>query len=525
MVSYYNHLKSTKSIGEQIINSLKPTFRSSAIFPVLHNKDFSSKVLFMGYWLLKRHIKEIGLLYTLRDESGAILDRKYILVESAKAFSIELNEFSAVIATDDFIGSLEMEVFSTQDLVFPYPAFVLVYYNDNFSTAVHTTGRIYNDIEDLSRHAEYVVAESGFDIHSSDNLSPFIALSNGSIANEHPMIRYEVITSDHRSHKGGFSIAPLAPYATTFVKLKEHINLTELLHGEPGTIKISHNMQGIFPRFVAGNFEEKAKAISITHTYYDSSQMTDANAYWNRKEDIFIDSSSAVPLYVDGDFYTRLAVYPVISPSEFKISLAFYDEGGNLLSYVKDYFLKVDHGQYDQIDFKKIVREQNIDPAAAKSVKLICNWDDKDKIPTRVKFGLNVDMENRLSELPSNICFAMSPGNPLDLKKKTSFHWAPFINIGKSDLVLINTSTLKEYNMPAHCNVSFHREQDAESIKRTITIPANGTATISIDKDPELKAFFDGRSGWMASLADNTFIKGYYFDFFENGNVAADHVF
>ena len=46
-----------------------------------------------------------------------------------------------------FPGSLELEVFSTGDLVFPYPAFVLSYCDDEISTVVHTAGRIYNDYE------------------------------------------------------------------------------------------------------------------------------------------------------------------------------------------------------------------------------------------------------------------------------------------------------------------------------------------------------------------------------------------
>src|SRR4051812_14741519 len=123
MRSYYNHLQAVKSIGEEVLLTQKPTFRSSAIFPVVHTNDYSSKIIFMGYWLLKRHIKEIGLLYTLRAADGTILSRKYLLINSAKAFSIQLSEFSNVIG-ENFTGSLELEIFSTQDLVYPYPAFV-----------------------------------------------------------------------------------------------------------------------------------------------------------------------------------------------------------------------------------------------------------------------------------------------------------------------------------------------------------------------------------------------------------------
>ncbi|MGB8101427.1 MAG: hypothetical protein WCE96_07090, partial [Nitrososphaeraceae archaeon] len=94
----------------------------------MHTKDYSTKILFMGYWLLKRQISEIGLLYTLRASDGDILSRKYLMINTVKAFSIDLNEFrdelKSKMNVDDFRGSLELEIFSTKDLVFPYPAFV-----------------------------------------------------------------------------------------------------------------------------------------------------------------------------------------------------------------------------------------------------------------------------------------------------------------------------------------------------------------------------------------------------------------
>jgi len=130
MKSYYNHLQSIKNDGELLAPNQKPVFRSSAIFPVLHNEKQSAKVVFMGYWLLKRGITEIGLLLTLRNDEGEIILRKQILIDKAKAYSVSMSDFFT--EPSDFVGSLELEIFSTRDLVFPYPAFVLVYFGENF---------------------------------------------------------------------------------------------------------------------------------------------------------------------------------------------------------------------------------------------------------------------------------------------------------------------------------------------------------------------------------------------------------
>ena len=47
-----------------------PVNRSSAIFPFLINDNVQTNILFLGYWFLKRNIKEILLVSTLRSKSG-----------------------------------------------------------------------------------------------------------------------------------------------------------------------------------------------------------------------------------------------------------------------------------------------------------------------------------------------------------------------------------------------------------------------------------------------------------------------
>ena len=59
MKSYYQHLRSTQEFGEKQNLLKKPVLRSSAIFPVIQNDHYSTTIHFLGYWLLKRNLKEI----------------------------------------------------------------------------------------------------------------------------------------------------------------------------------------------------------------------------------------------------------------------------------------------------------------------------------------------------------------------------------------------------------------------------------------------------------------------------------
>jgi len=92
MKSYYQHLSSIREFGEKENILKKPILRSSAIFPVIHNKFYSSSIHFLGYWLLKRNIPEVTLFITLRNADGNTLSRQTQIIDSAKAFSINLDE-------------------------------------------------------------------------------------------------------------------------------------------------------------------------------------------------------------------------------------------------------------------------------------------------------------------------------------------------------------------------------------------------------------------------------------------------
>ena len=77
MKSYFQHLRSTQEFGETHISIKKPILRSSGVFPVIHNQNYSTSIHFLGYWLLKRQIPEVTLTITLREMSLDHLFHEY----------------------------------------------------------------------------------------------------------------------------------------------------------------------------------------------------------------------------------------------------------------------------------------------------------------------------------------------------------------------------------------------------------------------------------------------------------------
>ena len=115
--SYYKHLSSRMEYGENEEITKKPILRSSGIFPVVKNQNYSSRILFLGYWFIKRNIPEVGLIITLRDQKGKILQRKMQSIDSVKAFTIELDTLLNEINynSEEFLGSIEAEFNTTRE--------------------------------------------------------------------------------------------------------------------------------------------------------------------------------------------------------------------------------------------------------------------------------------------------------------------------------------------------------------------------------------------------------------------------
>ena len=525
MKSFYKFLSSRQEYGETLDASRKPVFRSSAIFPIIRNDYYKSSILFLGYWLIKRNISEINLLMTLRNHDGKIIKRTSLLIDSPKSYCIEIDSFlkNTIYENSDFTGSIELEIFSTRDMVFPYPAFVLNYYGQNFNTCVHTLGRIYNDFEDQRENESFKVPESGFDINASKDFDPFLSFVNGPEENSNPEIKYSVTNLNSEKLIGSFNLNSIKPYETVFIKIKDKIpDLETFLQNNTGSISLEHNFRGFFPRFLAGNIQKSFPSLSFTHTYYDCSSCSATSDYWNRSNEQFHDCSVYVPIFINKNEYTELVIYPNISPSVFDIHITLHDSNGKELHKLTS-FLHVysTDSKLMKIDFKEIISNLKLDVSSVKSAHLISEF--KDKIPSRQKFGLNVGLKNCVSNLPCNICFNSKVGNPFLENKPGSFHWCPLFNDDHSVISIGNFSPKKNYNKAANITLKFYNHLQSIIEKKIILEPFGEFRLYS--SDLLLENFFQNEPIWVTIEADNPNIQGFYFNFHKSGSVAGDHFF
>jgi hypothetical protein len=527
MRSYENHLQQLSGHAAQE-TLRKPTFRSSAIFPIFHLPGISTRICYLGYWMIKRSIKQIHTVVTLRSSEGEIIYRSSNLIEEPKAYRIEIADLLKQIGLDEwieFLGSLEVEFFSVHDMVFPYPAVIVNYYGPTFSSVVHTSQRIFNDVEDRSSNLEVMVPESGFTIYANEDREPFFAFINGYEQVNNCKLQMQFINHKKETLFHEIIIAELPAYQISLIHPSNSLDLITFLDGKAGTAKISFDVKWVFPRIIAGNYQHSINALSVTHTYYDCSEATLTSDYWREAEPGYHAASLMIPVSTRDDCFTNVYLYPIYSPSEFELDVEVYSDQGILLGKAhKTQRIISPSGEIQAIKLKSICRELNIDPNQYLGAKIIASPMKGSKLPTRIKIGLDYGVNQ--SGLPCNICKNMEVFNPQLEQKKRSFHWAPVLADQEDSMVwLVNGTPIKNYTRAAEIELTFYREQDTLTMYRKLTVAANGVACIRLNEDLELLAFFGGQVGWYTAISANPYVTTYYLSQHSSGVVGGDHDF
>ena len=519
MKSYAAHLTSTKSFGESQSLTYRPVMRSSAAFPLIHKPGkVTSLYTFMGYWLRKRHIPLVTVLATVRAASGEKIRIDSIEVRTPNSYLLPGSDLVAN-ADEDFVGSLELEIFSAIDMVFPYPAITFGLKGMNGLTFVHTCGRIYNDFDDVQSNSEQAVPETGFDLYGGPAYNSFFAFVNGPIAIEDKKIELEYISDTGATRVTEKTIDFVPPYGLGWVALSDP--------GETQTskrcVKIRHDFEGFFPRFVAGNMVGDFEDLSLTHSYYDTSVDTTASALWtNPSQREFFDSVIAIP-FDPSCSEIELAIYPAFARAPVNITFDLYDANGCHLRRSDtriELATGTDHLQY--IPLMQMFADYR-ETLSRGMVRLV--FDGKGTTPARMKFGLNFIHEAQDRNLPSNVCFNAHVPNEKILSKPGTFRWCTLFDAENQKVFLHNTSFVRQGFRDAEIQVEVCRQRDQETLAWNRTLAYNGTIELIEPKAEALKAFLGDEVGWVSLSCSSPFVGGFYVTDYRKGVVGADHLY
>ena len=211
------------------------------------------------------------------------------------------------------------------------------------------------------------------------------------------------------------------------------------------------------------------------------------------------DSSIFVPYFGEGDEYTDLVFYPIYSPSEFVVGLAFHDQSGNRIAAV-DEWLRFD-GTPDRLLNASLgcAVADHLPPADAarvRGISIVKNWTDRTRIPTRLKFGLNVGL--RTAPWTSDHSASTRARNAAVLASPV-LQWSPIL-IAATVVVVTNFLTRREY-LPPYRAVRLLPKLDDESLHEPRGPPCGQERTIcGRTTSPCISG---RRTGWATIVADN----------------------
>jgi hypothetical protein len=305
----------------------------------------------------------------------------------------------------------------------------------------------------------------------------------------------------------------------------ELVDLSRFLGGRAGTAKIRFNARWVFPRLVAGNRQRSLGALSITHTYYDCTEATQPADYWTEAAPHWHPAALMVPVMTGEDRFTNVYFYPIISPSTIEIDVEFYAADGTPLGKVpRAQRIVSPHTELHQIPLTGLCQRLGIRGCQRLSAKIIARPVDGSRLPARLKLGLDLGINE--TSLPCNVCVGLEPCRPAIDSKPRGFHWAPLLADQPGAVVwFLNGCPAIDYRREAAVYVVFHREDDDETLARTLHLPPHGSASIRVGDDAELDAFLGGKVGWFTATSTNPHFTTYYFVEHPSGIVGGDHGF
>jgi len=523
MKAYQKHLQTSRSFGEDLPPDYRPVMRSSAAFPLRYEKDkLDTEVTFMGYWLLKRTLQEVGIVLTVRDEKGEKLHLEHLLVTGPRAYVWRISDLAdAGKIAPVFTGSIEVEIFSTRDMVFPYPAITFSFVSSKGRGFVHTCGRIYNDLADLQENNQTVVPEAGFDLIPDAGYDPFFSFVNGPVDQSGARFELELVNQDGEAMRVSRTLESLPPYGTAWVRVFAGEAERQHLGKGMGTVKIRHDFKGFFPRFVAGNEHVATRAVSLTHSYYDTSSELAEGTYWvNSDPEAFDDA--VMPVAVPAAFgRVELVIYPIYPKSRTRLYLDFYAADGGFLFRDPDVRYLADGQTLQYIDCRKIA-----DRNGYSGRDLLCRLivDGEGECPARLKFGINFGNRGKV-DMPSNICTGALMANPKLMDKPGTFKWCPVFEPENTRVYLTNTGFPRRDLAPAQVKLSVWRCSDDSSLDLVLDVPWNGMKEAVFENRQAVADFLQGTTGWMTFSSNNPFLNGYYVTDYGHGLIGADHVY
>ena len=312
-------------------NSLKKDFelrqsffanRSSAIFPIYFRSKKNDLVLsWLNYWTIKNGVEARSLAVNMRvyDNLGTlILRQKVELEEQNNTLSVR-----SFIDQDVFEGMIEIEIISTENIKFTFPAIIGFYKTDSLYSCVHSAGR-FKGADEIN--SEVKTEETNWNCKFTNDCTPFFHYVNGGASAE---VKLKV----NLKSKDGLTV--------TSVDISENMKafgskvffideiIPNLRTNDGMFVSVECANDSVFRRMVVGNYYKSLQHMEVTHSFPKQSS-TD---YCPKNES---GAESFLALYNDPRLNLSARVFPTNCPGKFLVKESNQSYQAEALDYERN---------------------------------------------------------------------------------------------------------------------------------------------------------------------------------------------
>jgi hypothetical protein len=507
------HLWTDRGAYEDL--SYMPVFRGSGIFYAVVNETVTTRVAFMHYWREKNNISELGLLITLRGSDGSKVARRYLKI-SAMAYDFDVRDFLA--PQSRFTGSIELEVFSTEDLKFQFPGFTVFYQTARGTSYVHTNQRVYNSAEDRARGESLNPWQGGFDIDTAHH-DPFLFLVNGPVAINDGEAEIIIVSAAGRELRRTLPLGSMPAYGTQDLRLRQIDGIAEFLGDQPGMCKINLPFDDIHLRLAVGNALPDQSWFSVTHSYFDA---VDHNEYYDSSTlpaDIY---PAFVPFALMDGIDVDLVLYPILSRCNLQLALQCFDSNGRSRALIDLGGYRSPEDGIRRLDIRGLLAQHRVSPDSGLYVLQISAHDGK--IPTRITYGLNYHIGEKLgSNISASAYMAKSWG-----ARGRSWRWGPIAarQGARNKVSVVGFRKEKNFEGPVEFSVTLHNHGGMVA-QRNLYMPANGASVIDAEDMLAAAGYSpaDGEILWYVVESKSASLDAAQICLSADGFIGGDHCF
>lgn len=471
--------------------SLWVNYRSSAIFPFFIGKDEDTILVFQNYWIWKSDIKNIIANLYIRDFNGRLIFSDSIQIKDHNELSLK-----KIIETKKLnSGSIEIELVANKNLGYPFPAILCFFKSKNFLSAVHSAGRIINNNE---VHEEHTWKESNFITLLNNKFTPFISIFNGQHALKNKNIEIKFFKLPHKKLLLKKTIPlNISPFGSKIVYIKKILNSDEikLLKDERFFIEFKHQNNGIFGRYVVGNYYKKENMHFATHSYMSISDNEDMIS--SKPESPL---TSFLPAFNKKPLNLKIISYPTNSNA----NVVFKSKESALGKSAANN----DEDIYSYNSSKTAFEEQIIDD---KFIKFYST----EKTPARLNISYNFSLNNSIH--PTDIATGFK-GNVYPSKTN---HWGSIVNDTNWKTVFFLRNCSHDPEKTKKANAIFKFFDNKSSFTKKISVPPETCVAFEINKNTSFKKFIS----WKCKGSVGT-IEIFWISYNQkNGAICGDHSF